>query len=65
MFTEDYIMRMINQMIIVLASIIGFRKAGQFQEAQQLINQSLEQLLGLDAGLLKQMDESSVLKHFC
>jgi len=62
MFTEDYIMRMINQMVMVLASIIGFRKAGQFQEAQQLINQSLEQLLGLDAGLLKQMDESSVLK---
>jgi hypothetical protein len=62
MFTEDYIMRMISQMVMVLASIIGLRKAGQYQEAQQLINQSLEQLLGLDAVLIKQMDESSLLK---
>ena len=62
MFTEDYIMRMINQMVMVLASIIGLRKAGQYQEAQQLVNQSLEQLLGLDAGLVKQMDEASLLK---
>lgn len=62
MFTEDYIMRMINQMIIVLASIIGLRKAGQYKEAQQLVNQSLEQLLGLDAGLVRQIDESSLLK---
>ena len=62
MFTEDYIMRMISQMVMVLASIIGLRKAGQYQEARQLINQSLEQLLGLDAVLIKQMDESSLLK---
>jgi tetratricopeptide (TPR) repeat protein len=62
MFTEDYIMRMINQMVMVLASIIGLRKAGQYQEAHQLVNQSLEQLLGLDAGLIIQMDESSLLK---
>ena len=62
MFTEDYFMRMINQMVMVLASIIGLRKAGQYQEAHQLINQSLEQLLGIDSQLIKQMDESSLLK---
>jgi tetratricopeptide (TPR) repeat protein len=61
MLTEDYFMRMINQMLVVLTKIIGLKDAGQFQEAQQIINQSLEQLLGMPSDLLKQMDDSSVM----
>jgi hypothetical protein len=61
MLTEDYFMRMINQMLAVLTKIIGLKDAGQYHEAQQIINQSLEQLLGMPSDLLKQMDDSSVM----
>ncbi len=62
MLTEDYFMRMINQMLAVLTKILYLKEAGQYQEAQQIINQSLEQLLGISAKLLKGMDDSSVMK---
>ncbi len=61
MLTEDYFMRMINQMLAVLIQILYHREAGQYQEAQILIDQSLEQLLGVRPDLLKQMDDASVL----
>ena len=61
MLTEDYFMRMINQMLAVLTQILYHREAGQYQEAQILIDQSLEQLLGVRPDLLKQMDDASVL----
>jgi len=61
MLTEDYFMRMINQMLAVLTQILYYREAGQYQEAQILINLSLEQLLGVRPDLLKQMDDASVL----
>lgn len=61
MLTEDYIMRMINQMVAVLAKLIGLKEAGQYQSAQQVIDQSLEQLLGLKPQLLKNMDDDSIV----
>jgi hypothetical protein len=62
MLTEDYFLRMINQMLAVLTQILYHKKAGQYQEAQILIDQSLEQLLGIRAALLKQMDDASLLQ---
>ncbi len=62
MLTEDYFMRMINQMLAVLIQILYHKEAGQYQEAQILIDQSLEQLLGVRPDLLKQMDDTSVLQ---
>ena len=62
MLTEDYFMRMINQMLAVLTQILYHREAGQYQEAQELIDQSLEQLLGVAPHLLKQMDDLSLLR---
>lgn len=61
MLTEDYLIRMINQAIAALATIAGLKKAGQHQEALQSIDQAVEQLLGLRAELVKQMDEQSLL----
>ena len=62
MLTEDYFMRMINQMLAVLTQILYHKEAGQHQEAQVLIDQSLEQLLGVRPGLLKQMEDASLLR---
>jgi len=62
MLTEDYFMRMINQVLAVLTQILYHKEAGQYQEAQVLIDQSLEQLLGVRPNLLKQMDDASLLR---
>ena len=62
MLTEDYFMRMINQLLAVMTQILYHREAGRYQEAQVLIDQSLEQLLGVPPDLLRQMDDKSLLR---
>jgi hypothetical protein len=61
MFTEDYLMRMINQALAALMIAIGLRKAGKYSEALQGIQQSIEQLMGLPVSMIDQMDDASVL----
>jgi hypothetical protein len=61
-YTEDFILRMINQAVAVLLQIAGFRQANQYLQAQQAIDQSLEQLLGLRADLLKQLDDEVIFR---
>jgi hypothetical protein len=61
MFTEDYLMRIINQAIAVLMTAIGLRKAGKFADAQQAVQQAIEQVTTLPANLVDQMDDSSIL----
>jgi hypothetical protein len=60
--TEDYIMRMINQALVVLRRILRMKEAGQHQQALQEIDQSLEQLLGLKADLITALDDESLLE---
>jgi tetratricopeptide (TPR) repeat protein len=59
-YTDDFILRMINQAVAVLLQVAGLRQAKQYQQAQQAIDQSLEQLLGLRADLLKQLDDEVI-----
>jgi tetratricopeptide (TPR) repeat protein len=61
MFTEDYLMRIISQAIAALMTAIGLRKAGKYSEAQQAIQQAIEQLTTLPANLVDQMDDGSIL----
>ncbi len=61
MLTEDYIMRMINQALAVLMIALGLKKAGQYSEALQTYDQAIENLLGLNAHLAKQLDDSQLL----
>jgi hypothetical protein len=62
MFSEDYILRMINQAILALLYLARLRKSRQYQQAQQVIDQSLEELLGLRADLLKQLDDEVIFR---
>ena len=62
MFSQDYIIRMISQATAALATILGLRKSGQFQQALGVIDQTLEGLVGLSASLLKAMDDRSLLR---
>jgi selenocysteine lyase/cysteine desulfurase len=61
MFTEDYLMRMINQAIAALLNAIGLRKSGRYVEAGQAIAQAIEHLTNLPANLVDQMDEGGLL----
>ena len=61
MFTEDYLMRIINQALAALMTSIGLRKAGKYSEARQAVDQAIEQLTNLPAGLIDEMDDASIL----
>src|SRR4030042_3658269 len=61
MLTEDYIMRMISQALAVLMTALAFKRAGQFSQALQALDQALETLLGLNAHLAKQLDDRQLL----
>lgn len=62
MLTEDYLMRMISQALAVLMVALGLKKAGQLNQALQSFDQALETLLGLNANLVKQLDDSLLLE---
>jgi hypothetical protein len=61
MLTDDYLIRMINQAIAVLLTIAGLKASGQYQEALQHIEQSLEQLIGLRINLIRGLDDHNIL----
>ncbi len=61
MFTEDYLMRIINQAIAALMIATGLRKAGKYSEALQAIQQAVEQVTTLPANLVDQMEDTSLL----
>jgi len=61
MFTEDYLLRMINLAIAALMNAIGLRKAGKGAEARQAIEQAIQQLTALSPSLIDQMDDASIL----
>jgi tetratricopeptide (TPR) repeat protein len=51
---------MIRQATVVFAKVIGLKSAGQYQEALQVIDQTLEQLLGMDAEMIQFLDDESL-----
>jgi len=61
MFSEDYLMRIINQATAALMTAIGLRKKGKYSEARQAIRQAIEQLMNLPANIVDQMEDGSIL----
>ena len=61
MFRDDYIARIIRQATEALLYAIGLKKKGQYPDALQAIDQALEQLLGMDADLIKQLSDEALL----
>ena len=62
MLTEDYLMRMINQLLAVLLAVLGLKKSGQFEKAHTLSQQAIGELFGLRPELLDQMDDENLLR---
>jgi tetratricopeptide (TPR) repeat protein len=61
MLIEDFILRQISLLAAFLAKVTGLSKAGQFQEARAMIDQAIEETLGLNANIVKQMDQAGLL----
>ncbi len=59
--TEDYIIRMISTVLTALTRIMGLKNSGQYQEAQVNIDQTLEELFGMRADLLKRLDDTTLI----
>lgn len=60
MFSEDYLMRIIRQATIAIARILGYKNAGQYEEATKEIDQTLGILLGMDSEIIRLMDDESL-----
>lgn len=61
MFTEDYLLRIINQALAVLMTAIGLRKAGKGSEASQVIEQAIEQVTSIPANIVDGLEDGSLL----
>ena len=61
MFFEDFVLRQIAQAVMVMAKILGLSKSGNYQEAYALIDQAISELIGLDAIIVKQMDDVGLI----
>jgi hypothetical protein len=61
MLQEDYVIRMIRLAVGALQTILGLKKAGNYQQATDLIAVTLTQLTGLDDRLILALDEASLL----
>jgi hypothetical protein len=62
MLTEDYLMRMIRIATMILARIFGLKAAGLYTDALYLIDQSLEQLVGLRSEMINRLDDASIIE---
>jgi hypothetical protein len=60
MLTEDYLIRQINIFLAALARIIGFRTAYMYTQARIAIDEALEELFGIRANLLHQLDDQKL-----
>jgi len=62
MYVEDYIKRMIAIAAAMIARILGLKASGEYVQAQVIINQLLELIVGLRADLVRRMDDDSLLE---
>jgi len=62
MLTEDYLMRMLRLATAALARAVGLKAVELYQDAIWVINQALEQLIGLRIDLINSLDDASVLE---
>ena len=62
MYVEDYIKRMIAIAAAMIARILGLKASGDYAQAQAIINQLLELIVGLRADLVRRMNDDSLLE---
>ena len=61
---QDYIMRVIEQLVQAIVAIMQRRKAGEYKEARQQIYTTTRYLLRIDLDLLLLYEDDYILDHF-
>jgi len=61
MFQQDFIVRQVQQLARVLAQVLFHKKAGQPDEAQTIMAEELENVLGLDLAALHILSREDLL----
>ncbi len=56
MFTNDYVMRMIEQFVRAIQKIMGLKESGEQAEAKALLEDTLNGLLGINADTVDALD---------
>lgn len=61
--SEDALLRMLVAAIAeTIARLVMLRTAGHYQQAMEIIDKNLEELLGLKADLLRQLDDRKIIE---
>lgn len=62
MLTEDFLIRQINIYLAAIGRILGFKTAYMYIEAQIAVDEALEEVFGLPANIVRQMDDQALLE---
>lgn len=61
MFQKDYIMRMIEQLTIALAALLGSRSKTKIEECHQMVNEALYNLTGMSEETLLKLSHNDLI----
>jgi|JI10StandDraft_1071094.scaffolds.fasta_scaffold01893_7 hypothetical protein len=61
---QDYIMRIVEQLVQAILAIMQRRKAGEYKEAREQVRTAVRYLLRTDLDLLLLYDNERILDHF-
>jgi hypothetical protein len=61
MLTEDYLIRLIRLGTVAMARLMGLKAQLLYQDAMYLLNQTLEEVFGMRADLVRNLDDESLL----
>jgi hypothetical protein len=64
MFERDFIMRMIKQLAQVLRQILNYKKEGQWENVQMVIDVTSKQLLGLNPDVIEKLNADALITMF-
>ena len=62
MIERDYIMRMIQMLVQVLAKILFFKKGGQYPEALDEIQKASKQILGIELEVFRKLSDIQMIE---
>ncbi len=64
MFERDFIMRMIRQLAQVLERLLNYKKKGQWENAQMVIDVAGKQLLGINSDIIERLEPDALIDMF-
>ncbi|KAA3614964.1 MAG: hypothetical protein D8M58_10960 [Calditrichaeota bacterium] len=64
MFERDFILRMIKQLAQVIGQVLNYKKKGQWENAQMVVDVATKQLLGINPEIVERLDADALIELF-